>query len=136
VLLGSNSSDIPGLGCQTQSQARSLARWAPTYRYEFADETAPPLPGRPPDQAGHGAQHSAELEYLYRFNGLPGALNPDQQVLADQMIRYWSRFIRRGNPNVSRLPRWPRFTAHSPNVFVLQPGHLTVRTDFAERNHC
>jgi para-nitrobenzyl esterase len=136
VLLGSNSSDITALGCQTQSQARSLSRWAPTYRYEFADETAPPLPGRPPDQAGHGAQHSAELEYLYLFNGLPAALDRGQQLLADQMIRYWSRFTQRGTPNVSWLPRWPRFTPSAPNVFVLKPGGLTVTTDFDERNHC
>lgn len=136
VLLGSNSSDITGLGCQTQSQAGALSQWAPTYRYEFADETAPPLPGRPPQKAGHGAQHSAELEYLYLFNSLPAPLNDDQQNLADRMIRYWSQFISDGNPNASWLPHWPRFTITTANVLVLTAQKISVTTHFAQANHC
>lgn len=136
VLLGSNSSDIPGLGCQTQSQARALSQWAPTFRYEFADETAPPLPGRPPQYAGHGAQHSAELEYLYLFNGLPAPLDARQQILADDMIRYWSQFIDHSNPNVAWLVHWPRFTGSHPNVLVLTAHGISVKRDFARVNQC
>jgi para-nitrobenzyl esterase len=136
VLLGSNSSDIPGLGCLTQGYARDLSRWVPTYRYDFADETAPPLPGRPPSQAGHGAQHSAELEYLYLFNGLPAPLNAAQQDLADRMIRYWSQFIHRGNPNASWLVPWPRFTAPQPNVLTFTAHAVSVTTNYAAQYHC
>jgi para-nitrobenzyl esterase len=136
VLLGSNSSDIPGLGCLTQGYALDLSKWVPTYRYDFADETAPPLPGRPPAQAGHGAQHSAELAYLYLFNGLPAPLNSAQQDLADAMTRYWSQFIHRGNPNIRWLVHWPRLTASQPNVLTLTASGISVTTNYATQYHC
>jgi para-nitrobenzyl esterase len=136
VLLGSNSSDIPGLPCLTQGYALALSKWVPTYRYDFADETAPPLPGRPPSAAGHGAQHSAELEYLYLFNGLPAPLNTAQQNLADQMIRYSDEFIRRGDPNAAWLVHWPRIGAAQPNVLTLTATGISVTTNYAQTYGC
>jgi hypothetical protein len=65
-------------------------------------------------------QHSAELEYLYLFSGLPAPLDSDQQRLADDMIRYWSQFTGLGDPNVGWLPRCPRFTAATPDVSCSQ----------------
>jgi para-nitrobenzyl esterase len=136
MLLGSNSSDIAGLGCQTQRQAESLSRWAPTFRYDFADETAPPLPGRPPQFAGHGAQHSAELEYLYLFNSLPAQLDAAQQDLADHMIAYWSNFIDSGDPNGGALVPWPRFASARPNVLTLTADGVSVTTNYDTHYGC
>src|SRR5439155_376414 len=136
VLLGSNSSDIAGLGCQTQRQAESLSRWVPTFRYDFADETAPPLPGRPAQFAGHGAQHSAELEYLYLFNSLPVQLDDAQRDLANQMIAYWSHFIERADPNGRASVEWPSFTSTRPAVLTLTAGRISVATDYDARYSC
>jgi para-nitrobenzyl esterase len=136
VVLGSNSHDIPGLGCLTEGYAQDLSQWVPTYRYDFADDTAPPLPGRPASQAGHGAQHSAELEYLYLFNDLPAPLNAAQQDLADQMIRYWGQFIKLGDPNAAWLVAWPRFRPSQPNVLTLTASGTSVTTDYSTEYSC
>jgi para-nitrobenzyl esterase len=130
VLLGSNRDDIPGLGCQTQQMAEALSRRGATYRYEFADQTAPPLPGRPLSVAGSGAQHAAELEYLYLFNGVPAPLDKAQRRLAETMIGYWSAFIWHGDPNGRGRPLWPRFTTTGRNLVVLTADGITTTRRF------
>ncbi|MEV7817359.1 carboxylesterase family protein [Streptomyces flaveolus] len=60
--------------CPTARTGRLLAARVPVWRYEFADEHAPPLtPGTPPFQLG--APHASELPYLFDLGGRPRALN-------------------------------------------------------------
>ena len=56
-----------------------------------------------------GAHHAAEIGYA--FNTLSGHDQPQDQRLADAMIRYWVSFATDGNPNVDGLPTWPSFDA-------------------------
>ncbi|MFJ9345405.1 carboxylesterase/lipase family protein [Streptomyces sp. NPDC101237] len=94
--------------CPTLRSAALLARHAPVWRYEFADEHAPPLtPGTPPFPLG--APHASELPYLFDLGGRPRAMTPAQHRLADLMIDYWSGFARTGDPNAVLAP-----TAHRP----------------------
>ena len=75
--------------------ATALARSAPVYAYEFNDRTAPaPDPFRKVPFTV-GAAHGLELRYLFDIGGAP-PLDPAQRQLADQMIGYWSQFVKTG----------------------------------------
>jgi para-nitrobenzyl esterase len=106
--------------CPHLTDDRLLARRVPIYGYEFADRQA--LQGFfpfPPDFPS-GAFHSSELAYLFDVTGLDVEFTPEQQRLADQMIRYWAQFAAAGNPNNHDLPAWSRFW--NSNVQSLAPG--------------
>jgi para-nitrobenzyl esterase len=86
-----------------------LGPLVPTYSYEFNDADAPSMFPFPKDFPP-GATHAAELQYLFDMGGQPSQFNADQQKLANQMIGYWTRFARTGDPNGKGAPTWERFT--------------------------
>ncbi|WP_406458012.1 carboxylesterase/lipase family protein [Streptomyces sp. NBC_01622] len=102
----------------------------PTWRYEFADEHAPPLTsGTPPFPLG--APHASELPYLFDLGGRPRDLTAAQHRLADTMIDYWTRFARTADPNGPSSPHWPRRT-----VLSLAPDHIAPTHTAESRHHC
>ncbi len=123
--------------CTTRRMADSLAAVQPVYNYEFndADPPAPDpfhtLPFR------IGASHSLELRYLFDIGGAP-ALNPAQEVLSDQMIDYWSSFVKTGRPQAANQPEWPQLGADPTDgkVLSLQPDGSRVITDFDQKHQC
>ncbi|HTY28022.1 MAG TPA: carboxylesterase family protein [Mycobacterium sp.] len=123
--------------CPADRMASGLAHNAPVYAYEFNDRTAPvpdpfhqvPFPV--------GASHGLELRYLFDIGGAP-PLNPAQRQLADQMIAYWSQFVKNGAPDVSGQPQWPQVgidPSTGPRL-SLQTGTLSITTDYAARHQC
>ncbi|MDT4999097.1 MAG: para-nitrobenzyl esterase [Mycobacterium sp.] len=120
--------------CVADRIGESLAAHAPVYAYEFNDRNPPtpdPLRTLP---FPVGASHSLELRYLFDIGGAP-ALDPAQQVLSDRMIDYWSEFVTSGAPAVANQPDWPQLGT-SGNRLSLQPGDLTVITDFDKTHQC
>ncbi|MGW5861256.1 carboxylesterase/lipase family protein [Streptomyces sp. NPDC055239] len=116
--------------CPTAHTAGLLTAEVPVWRYEFADEHAPPLtPGTPPFPLG--APHASELPYLFDLGGRPRDLTAAQHRLADTMIDYWTRFARTGDPNSPSSPRWSRHT-----VLSLAPDHIVPTRTVATRHHC
>jgi para-nitrobenzyl esterase len=116
--------------CPTARTAALLAAHVPTWRYEFADEHAPPLTsGTPPFPLG--APHASELPYLFDLGGRPRDLTAAQHRLADTMIDYWTRFARTADPNGPSSPRWPRQT-----VLSLAPDHVSPTNSAESRHHC
>ncbi|WP_020667028.1 carboxylesterase/lipase family protein [Amycolatopsis nigrescens] len=107
--------------CNQLVDDKRLARWTPTYGYEFADRQAPTFFPFPTDLPS-GAYHSSELGYLFDQAGPPLTFTPEQQYLAGQLIRYWSRFAATGDPNDQGLPHWPRM--RGSNVQSLAPGAI------------
>ncbi|MEU9343154.1 carboxylesterase family protein [Streptomyces sp. NPDC048278] len=116
--------------CPTARTAGLLAAHVPVWRYEFADEHAPPLtPGTPPFPLG--APHASELPYLFDLGGRPRELTAAQHRLADTMIDYWTRFARTGDPNGPSSPRWSRQT-----VLSLAPDRIVPTRTAPFRHHC
>ncbi|MGW4567743.1 carboxylesterase/lipase family protein [Streptomyces sp. NPDC004561] len=116
--------------CPTARTGSLLAAHVPVWRYEFADEHAPPLTsGTPPFPLG--APHASELPYLFDLGGRPRDLTAAQHRLADTMIDYWTRFARTADPNGPSSPHWPRQT-----VLSLAPDHIVPTRTARLRHHC
>ncbi|RJO70710.1 carboxylesterase family protein [Nocardia panacis] len=124
--------------CNTLTANRLLADRVPTFAYEFADREAPVVfadpAGIPP-----GAYHASELAYLFDLAGVSAKLTPDQERLAEAMIRSWGRFAATGDPNGPGLPQWPalRPDAAVPYVQAFAPGDGGIRAvDLSREHHC
>ncbi len=123
--------------CPTDRIAGSLTQAAPVYGYEFNDRNAPapdPLRKVP---FPVGASHSLELRYLFDVGGAP-PLDPAQQRLSDEMIRYWARFVTTGAPHLDGQPSWPalgRIIADGPRM-SLQTPEVHTFTDYDEAHQC
>ncbi|MFC7673105.1 carboxylesterase/lipase family protein [Mycolicibacterium sp. GCM10028919] len=123
--------------CVDQRITADLSRESPVYAYEFNDRNPPmPEPFRTlPFPVG--ASHSLELRYLFDVGGAP-PLNPAQQTLSDQMIDYWSEFIRTGAPKADGLPEWPEAgddPARSDRLSFV-PDDVQVADDFTRVHQC
>jgi para-nitrobenzyl esterase len=123
--------------CVDDRIAQEMGRTGPVYAYEFTDRQAPtPDPFRTlPFPVG--ASHSLELRYLFDVGGAP-ALTPPQQRLSNQMIDYWSDFVRSGDPATEGQPAWPEL-GHDPaagNRLSLHPDGVSVVTDFDQIHQC
>jgi para-nitrobenzyl esterase len=74
----------------------------PVYRYLYARP-------RPAAQPARGAVHSAEIEYALgnlKLNNVYAWTDDDYRVSA-VMQNYFANFIKTGDPNGQRLPKWP-----------------------------
>lgn len=116
--------------CPAISSDLSLARWVPTYAYEFNDEHAPSFFDRPVSFP-LGAYHSSEVLYLLDTH----LLNAEQLELSRAWIRYWTTFAANGNPNAPGLPAWPLFDAAREMQSMKPPAPFT-ESGFAADHKC
>jgi para-nitrobenzyl esterase len=93
--------------CNMLTSSRRLARFVPTYVYEFNDVTAPQR-YLPPASIPYGAAHESELQYLFDIVTTlpPIPLNAPQRDLAADMITAWTNFAYTGNPNFGPRFEW------------------------------
>ncbi|WP_048471646.1 carboxylesterase/lipase family protein [Mycolicibacterium chlorophenolicum] len=119
--------------CIGDRLARALTG-GPVYFYEFNDRAAPapePLRTLP---FPVGASHSLELRYLFDVGGaLP--LDPAQQKLSDEMIDYWSSFVKSASPDTDGRPQWDAF-GDGNQVMSLQPDGSRMIDSFADEHQC
>jgi para-nitrobenzyl esterase len=127
--------------CAARIADQSLAKFVPTYTYEFNDENAPPA------QSAFGglltfplgAYHGAELQYLFPgidVFGLPVTLSSQQMQLSDTMVSYWTQFAKKGDPNSSGEPLWSPYTASSDEFQSLIPPVPVVESNFDSSHQC
>ncbi len=126
-----------GFSCPAAFMRENLAARMPVYGFEFADRKAPVLPGlgEGMPSLSLGAYHSSDLIYLF---DMPVRLRPEQDVLSQEMIGYWTGFMYHGNPNRPGLPVWPSATQgkRSP-VLSLAPGRGGSRAvDVSSDHNC
>ncbi|MFD0692213.1 carboxylesterase/lipase family protein [Actinomadura fibrosa] len=107
------------------------------YAYEFADENAPWYTDVAKPSFPTGSFQDSELQYLFDTRYFRGrVLAPAQRRLSEQMIGYWTRFARTGDPNRPGLPPWPLGDAASDRAQVLAPGPAGVHpADLAQAHH-
>jgi para-nitrobenzyl esterase len=132
VALGAVGTDAI-FACHALTAEQSLARYVPTYAYEFNDENAPQL-FLPPAGFPYGAAHASELPYLFRQTAVPhpAGFSAAQQQLAAAMKQDWTNLAKTGIPAAG----WPRFAGTSQRMLSLVPPTPRVETDFAAQHHC
>lgn len=67
-----------------------------------------------------GAFHSSDLWYM--FGTLDRSWRPKDDIdyqLSEQMVTYWTNFMKTGNPNGSSVPNWPAWENTAPSVRIL-----------------
>lgn len=124
--------------CPTSRAIEALAKWTPTYAYEFADATAPLRPyASVPSSFELGAPHSAELPYLWGENTVVGGLTGDQKKLAQGMREFWSTLTAPGGP--TGPSKWPAFTPDARQRLVFLEGgktELMSEDQFRKEHRC
>jgi len=118
--------------CTQIASDQQAARKVPVYAYEFADKHSPLT------QPGQGAAHAVELPYLFRLGGYDFPLTATQQHLSNQMIDYWTSFVRTGNPNGSGRPHWSPTAQRIISGLSLAPTDQTgvKPVNLTQEHHC
>ncbi len=134
--------------CPEYNTVNALAKYVPTYAYEFNDENAPPSQAAVDAVAPYpltfplGSYHTSELQYLFHINaavffGIPQEpLSPEQQELSQSMIDYWTQFAKAGDPNSPGQPYWPAYRAWNNSFQSLAPPMPQVETDYNTEHMC
>ncbi|MEW1780018.1 carboxylesterase family protein [Streptomyces sp. NPDC086777] len=129
-----DSGMIGGIGgCAQRSLVRTLARYTPTYSYEFDHRTGPGLTRIP----GYvwGAGHAAELAYIWPSfdNGTPIAplFDAAERRLAREMTQYWGAFTKNGRPHAVRQAAWPAYRSGKGWTLSLRAGGRSALIDDA-----
>ncbi|MES1200855.1 MAG: carboxylesterase family protein [Pseudomonadota bacterium] len=105
--------DVARLGLERLAAARARTGHAPLYLYIWSHAE----PG--PDAARYGAFHSSEMPYMFgSFGAAPArGFTDDDRAISARMLRYWSNFVKTGDPNDDALPAWPPADGGAP-VFM------------------
>jgi para-nitrobenzyl esterase len=113
-----------------QAKLKAAQARAPAYLYWFTWQT-PILSGRP------RAFHCAEIAFVFdntdRCDAMTGG-GEDARTLAGKMCDAWIRFAKTGNPNHSKLPHWPAFSAATVATMMFDnPPSVAMNPDEAEQ---
>ena len=127
------NTDDSSLGCPVTPLSQMFAAAAPTFRYEFNDQTAPSQGGNPTDRT-LGAYHGAELLYLFTVSSI--TMTAAQQQLSEQIRDYWANFAKAGNPNGAGLVYWPLYDANTHQLLSLMPSGSAPIDNFDVEHHC
>jgi para-nitrobenzyl esterase len=110
------------------AERRAALRKGPVYLYYFRWET-------PLDGGRLKSPHTIEIPFA--FDNLAAsrltAGSPDAPALADKVSSAWIAFARTGDPNTSKLPRWPAFNAQDWPTMVFDNQSRAVNDPIREQ---
>ena len=122
--------------CLYLKTATLASKYVTVFEYEFADRAAPDVTANPGFEMG--AVHSAELPY--QFPGFSNTSKLDgpklaapSQLLADQMMLYWTSFAAKGMPKAARAKPWIPYR-DGRHVMRFEPGKLGPFNGYAAHN--
>jgi len=98
----------------TQAERKAARNSAPAFMYLFAWQT-PILDGRP------RAFHCSEIPFVFNnaeVSAFATGGGPEARALAAKVSDAWINFARKGDPNHSGLPNWPKYSAANGPVMV------------------
>ncbi len=138
LALGAIGTDA-AFSCNTLEVQKLLSQYVPTWGYEFNDPNAPQRL-LPPVSFPYGADHTAELQYLFDLPvTIPAPpLTAAQEHLSSAMVSYWTGFARSANPNSFATPLWQAQTPSTDRIETLSaptPQAYTT-TAFAVDHKC
>jgi para-nitrobenzyl esterase len=121
--------------CPAQQVDRWTSKYAPTFAYQFDDDSAPQR-FAPPGALPPIATHSSEVQYLFDQPNDPvsATLNAAQAKLAATMRSAWARFAATGSPSTAAV-NWSPFKAGS-SVLSLASPRPQLETSFNATHHC
>ena len=117
-------------------QANALSRVTKVFAYELNDPDAGAL-AAVPGGFQVGSEHGSEGKFLYNYVSIrPATQTAQEQVMADQMLRYWGSFARGTLPTDGTLT-WPLLN-FSQQAMRFQPtGNVLVpMSQVAGEHHC
>jgi para-nitrobenzyl esterase len=124
--------------CPALEADRKLSEHVRVYAYENDDTGAALLTGGGSSSLPNGVYHAAELPFLFPdYPGSPSP-DPDQQVLADQVVAEWTAFVRTGEPRAAGTPAWPSFGRGSTVMSLQEAGdsQLVSAAQIAQDHNC
>jgi para-nitrobenzyl esterase len=121
--------------CPALQVDRWTAKYAPTFAYEFDDDSAPQR-FAPPGALPPIATHSSEVQYLFDQpnDPVPATLNAAQAKLAATMRSAWARFAATGSPSTAEV-NWPSIKTESSVLSFASP-RPKLETSFNTTHHC
>ena len=138
IALGTVGTD--GLfACNSRTSIRRMAKFVPVFAYEFNDQNAPELFWPPDTISGmpYGAAHASEIQYIFNLpQSGQNPLNTAQELLSGEMVRYWTRFARFGNPNSFFTHFWPQYNPTKDIFRSLNTQGPTTESGFATDHKC
>ena len=109
-----------GTDCPRGTYSRELAKRkaaqsaAPAFVYRYDWET--------PEGGGHmRSPHTIEIPFVFNNIKIAGPLISKMReayALAEKVSSSWAAFARTGNPNTSKLPVWPAYSAKSRDTML------------------
>jgi para-nitrobenzyl esterase len=121
--------------CPSDALRRVLARYVPTYGYEFVDPAPPIVAPRFLLPYDMGAYHASEVTYVFGRAwafASPGKFTPEQAALARRMRDAWAGF----GHDPAFEANWPRVGERGTPLKAFDPGGDRADEDFFVRHQC
>lgn len=132
ILIGSTSGDVGGKDGFMVAGARTVAttlaaRGVPVYVYRFSyvAESVPKDPATATDEA---ARHASDIPFFFDTQAVkygPATTARDKEM-GTAISAYLVNFAKKGNPNGTGLPGWPRFDPKQAVIMDFSPQGIPV----------